>query len=429
MEMRMILRTDRSTVNTLVNNIISFIIVMLLLLDGGSMYSCIADSPIKGSMIKAMLILICLFGVLFQNNLSKSTVVTCGILGLILFVYIIGTRLYNLIPFGLYSMVFICLMMYLNGTVKKNRLRNLLDSFSMVVTIIAAISVFFWLFGSVLHLIPKSPIYYYWGREYPYRGYSYFFLYFENPVQASGSIIRNTGIYTEAPGYVTRLMVALCIEMFYFSKRPHKIRMIILLIAMMSTLSSKGLIILIYFIGVRWFFYSELKFKMNKFVHLCIILVAIVIGSVAIKWILQAELSTSSSSMTRYDHMRSGIITWLQHPLFGAGYCNDKAISLNHLYSNTPEGASMGIPTFLAEGGLFLFLFYICSSFPAFRYAKRNKRKKDMLLFFIALLIEWFISNIANTTIMMAIICLGYCTIHNKKRGVAQIRDLLCISP
>ena len=36
--------------------------------------------------------------------------------------------------------------------------------------------------------------------------------------------------------------------------------------------------------------------------------------------IMRGEMETTSSSMTRYDHLQSGIVTWLQHPIFGVGY-------------------------------------------------------------------------------------------------------------
>ncbi len=407
--------TDRFTVckkqskSVMIQKICAYIISILIILDSGSMYINIVDSPFHNSHIKILIALFCIISIIFQKSIHNKGIVLCVTTIVVMAVYALATR-YNTASCIIYTFMFAVFMLYASCIISHSQQEILFDAFSKIVIFLAATSVFFWLFGSLLHIIPKRAIQYIWGREYAYTGYNYMYLYFENPIQAAGNIIRNTGVFTEAPGYVDRLVYALGIEMFYYSKQPHKIRIFILVLAMLTTLSSKAFILLIYMIGVKWVFYANIKSKWQQLLHVVFVIGAIIAAYYIFNVVMEKEMSTESSSMTRIDHLLSGIKTWLQHPIFGVGYNNTEAIALNHMYDSTPEGASMGMATSLAVGGIYLFVFYIGSAIGTLRelHTYQKKKYKDGLFFIGVLMINWFISNIGYSTMVILMICLGY---------------------
>lgn len=395
--------------NIAIQKICAYIISALIILDSGSMYINIVNSPIHNSYFKIFIAITCIISLLFRGHFPSNGVILCAITIVVLAVYTLATH-YNTGYCITYTFVFVMFAVYASGIIYDSQQEILFRAFSKTITIIAAISVFFWLFGSILNLLPKVAVQYIWGREYAYTGYSYFFLYFENPVQAAGNIIRNTGIFTEAPGYVDRLCYALGIELFYYSKHPHKIRLTILLVAMLTTLSSKAFILLLYFVGVKWIFYANVKSMWGRLTHILVVICAIITSYFLFSIVMEKEMETDSSSLTRIDHLLSGIKTWLQHPIFGVGYNNTEAIALNHMYENTPEGASMGMATSLALGGLYLFSFYVGSAFSALKkiHKTEKRRYKDAVFFIGAVMINWFISNVGYSTMTILMISMGY---------------------
>lgn len=407
--------------------IATYIIALLLLFDGGSMYLCIVGSPISGGILKVLLIFLCLIYVALRKHFIQNSLLASFVLVAYMAVYMFATR-YNTELCLLYTAVFVVLLLYSSDLLFNKEIGLLFDAFSTTVVVFAIISLFFWLFGSLLHFIPKKAVLYIWGREYAYLGYNYFYVYFENPIQAAGSIIRNTGVYTEAPGYVDRLVFALCIELFYRKGKNNKFRIGILILTLLTTLSSKAFILLIYLIGVKWAFYASVKSKWRAIVHFFIIIMAGVGALIMLNYIMTTEMSTASSRLARYDHLQSGIKTFLQHPIFGVGYNNTEAIAKNHLYRSTPIGASMGIATFLGEGGLYMFLLYVGSAVSAGLYfLKYNReRNKDYVLFLGALFISWFISNIGYSTMMIFMVSTGYALLlikpHKYRRKMNSIQ-------
>lgn len=395
--------------NSLYKDILTYLIVIFLLLDSGSMYITIVGSPITNALIKIFLGFTCVFCICIKFKVPWKGAMLAIVIFFLLLIYTLATR-YNIDKCLIYSSVFFILILYYSCKVRDGEIYQFLNIYSKTVVILAVISIFFWLFGSTLHLISPKPIEYIWGRDYAYRGYSYFFLYFENPVQAEGGIIRNTGIYTEAPGYSSRLAFALCIELFINNEKKKNARIIILMLAMITTLSSKSFILLVYFIGVVWVFYTKNRNYFQRAIHIAITLIICVGAFFLLYMIMQEEMATMSSARTRVDHLQSGIKTWLQHPFLGVGYSNTKAIAENHMYKSTPEGASMGITTFLAEGGLYLFLFYIGSAFVVYRYVIRinKRRRKDYFFCLGAIMFNWFISDAAYSTLMISMVCIGY---------------------
>lgn len=124
-----------------------------------------------------------------------------------------------------------------------------LDKFVKLMKILATISLFFWLFGSLLNIIPATgEIILDWGpiRSIP----NYYFSYFETQTATLGSLVypRNSGIFTEAPMFAAALSLALITE--YCLTKTTKTT-IILIFALLSTGSYTAILILL-FIGSHY---------------------------------------------------------------------------------------------------------------------------------------------------------------------------------
>ena len=405
-------------VNDGISSLLIYLIAFTLILDSGSMYVNIVGSPISNATLKLALIAACILMLFKSDFISLRSIIYGCITLFLLIIYILAT-FYNIKSYAIYSIVVIVLFIFWFNQFDKNNVRRLLNAYSQIIIMIASISLIFWTFGSIFHFLPKKPILYIWGREYAYTGYSYWFLYFENPVQAAGRIIRNTGIFTEAPGYVDRLLYALCIELFNENRRGKKLRVFILIITLITTLSSKAYILLLFFGVVYWVFFINPQSNTGKGIYIFISSLVSLLVLMLFRRILGHEMSTASSSMTRIDHLYSGFMTWLQYPLFGAGYSNTRAIALNHLYASTPEGASMGIATFLAEGGLYMFCLYLGGAILSYYCINKyhSDYKRSYIVFLGAIMINWFISNVAYTTLMISIVCMGYAFSLSNGRG------------
>lgn len=404
---------------TRIKSVFFHLIAFLILVDSGSMYTSLENSSIKQMYIKILLLGLCLLYVAMTKTISRASIFA-GLFSacyIAIYIYFSYQR-----PFFNSSLVYLVefsvLMIFFFEVVKNDEISFFLDGFSRIVTIMSFISLFFWVFGSMLHIFSGKTVYYHWGDDYINKGKNYYYLYFENPVQAtSNNIIRNTGVYPEAPGHAVRLVYALCIELFYKTDRS-KFRISVLALTMISTLSSKGLIILAYIICVFSFISQNKSNKTSFYLHFILVIIIVVISGIISISIFDNEMSSKSSDMIRYDHLVSGFKTWLQYPLFGAGYNNSAALALNHIYSITPNGPSMGIATTLGMGGIYIFLFYIASYFVAFRQLNNyfSNIKMRMLAFGGAVLIDWFISNIGFTSIMISIVCIGYSTLGLKSK-------------
>lgn len=243
-----------------------------------------------------------------------------------------------------------------------------LKKFANVVFIIAIISLFFWLFGSVLKVIkPTGILYTTWtGNDTLKRVDSYYGIYFETQSAnvfglINYRIVRNTAIFTEAPMASFVFLMAFLAELF----RPDKInRKICLLFAVsvLSAMSTTGITALIVALCLKYVF-SRSKSKGAFSFKLLILPAMLFAGMLLFDFFISQKLGTSSGA-TRMDDFVAGYKAWLDSPIFGNGYGNTRAYQKymssfrkNNLgFSNSPM-------LVLAYGGIYLFIPYILSAF------------------------------------------------------------------
>ena len=225
-----------------------------------------------------------------------------------------------------------------------------------VMVIESIISVFFYLFASVLGFIqPTGNINITWGSlDYVP---SYYNIYF------TGQWMRNCGIFAEAPMHNYVLSAMLLFEAF-INKKPRKWKIAVLMIAIATTTTTTGQLVLvsclIFMLYHKWNSLGNVK----KIFFSFILLSACIAGYVFVDEAISLKKETDSYSI-RSDNLTQSFATFLSHPLFGTGY-----------NSNT-DGNSNSIATLLADGGLHLFFLYFVPLvwLPFINFVKTKNRK------------------------------------------------------
>lgn len=186
-----------------------------------------------------------------RNNARKIlyAIITISLISLyfVVFKYLNKQTLMSDFYYYWISIIFIVLYVLFVEKSMKDTMKKMDD----VILLIAIISLLFWLFGSVMHLVhPNGSVFSYWtDADAP----SYYNLYFETQRGAffgfDNVIIRNTAIFTEAPMSSLVFSTAFISELFLV-KSKQICRHVILLIAIITTFSTSGYSVVVLAIAI-----------------------------------------------------------------------------------------------------------------------------------------------------------------------------------
>lgn len=388
-----------------------YILAFLLILDCRSVYS----TSEKGIYIN--ILIICISGVLIGTQLLVSKLnrhILCNyFIFLLLFigyclVFIVFNH-YNVASFVVRILLFVPLAVFYL-TFSKGTLQSIVLKYSNLMCIIALISLFFWILGSLLKVIhPNSQYLLNWGsiRLIP----NYYNLYFETQplVVFSHVVIRDTSIFTEGPMFSLNLSIAFLTEMYYRPKVQIK-RVLLIICTIIATMSVTGIILVAFFIFAKYLFTKSLNANAKL---LKVMFVAIgLIGVIAIVVNLVLFKSTNSSYSTRLDDYIAGFITWKQNPVFGIGFTNLQGIVSNmSLFRKDNLGFSNSITQVLAQGGLYLFFMYFFFFFVNIRNAVRY-HSTELGIFTVGILFLFITTVFSYNYILLLILSSGvsiYC--------------------
>ena len=269
---------------------------------------------------------------------------------------------------------------------------------------ISIISLFFWVFGTVLGIIQPSGIIFTTWTSQPISGAvnlkavrNFYNVYFES--QAWGTedalgivtnvgIIRNTGMFTETPMYSFLLVLALSVDLFFDNDSNGKWKRMVLLATIITTLSSLGLIMAVFAFSIKLIVTNE-KSGVLKILRMMIIPIVLVMGILFVSFLVESKLATSSG-ITRIDDFAAGMKAWVRSPLFGHGMGNAYSYQ-QHMSSRRlgNAGLSNSIMQILAYGGIYLLLPYVyCSSRGLKRsIADMDKNRTAFFVLFIIMVI------------------------------------------
>ncbi|MBQ5841006.1 MAG: hypothetical protein IIW40_03520 [Clostridia bacterium] len=306
--------------------------------------------------------------------------------------FLLFTR-YNVVRYGLYFVgPLLLLTVYMGAKDERGEGTDLFYKLSDVVFALTAFSLVCYIFGTCLGILPgETTVSYHFAnadRVCP----TYFHLYYAaQPVVFFGQrLVRNCGIFAEAPGFAVFLIFGLSTEVFL---RP-KVRIprcIVYCLAAATTFSTKALMLVILILGLKYVVHpsrSPLWFRIKS-----IALPFVAMAAIAAAAVLLVDKVGTTSFRIRVDDVLASLRVFGDKPLFGAGYYNDDAIIAQFQFSRPNNGLSMGLAVLLAQGGLFLTAVYILPMIACLRrFAKRDRW--PVAAFFITYLGLLFVSNI-----------------------------------
>lgn len=295
-----------------------------------------------------------------------------GWMAVYLAVYLLATR-YNGIRFVLYYATPLLLLLLYTG-VRGDGGVGLLHKLSDIVAVLTALSLFFYLFGTVLHWIPKTDLAaFYWGggwRTCP----TYFHLYYEaQQITFFGwNLPRNCGVFPEAPGFAVFLVIATAAEVL-LRDRPRLWRCVLFAVATVTTVSVKAFLLMAAVFTLRYVLWPPSWLSRRLRMWLFPLLgVGMTVAASVLLW----DKLTSVSGFMRLDDVAACLKAFSTSPLFGTGYWNDASIipffSYPDRYNN---GLSMGAAVILAQGGLYLSTLYWWPSVSCVWRNHSNRRR------------------------------------------------------
>lgn len=258
-----------------------------------------------------------------------------------------------------------------------------LTSFVVIVLFLALTSLVLWLLGPISEIIaPNCHIMSSWGsqgRVFTSKPGWYGLLYVTQIIDSYDlPIVRNTGIFCEAPMYSYVLSAALLLER-YFRERPHFINCFLLAVTIFTTLSTTGMI-LVLLVLAQSIYSSVDSFSPRVRTLLRLLFVVVILGIVILIYSLFAQKINSDSGLGRIDDFRAGFMAWSNNIIVGNGFGNDDVIQRymsgfradNLGFSNSPM-------QLLAEGGLLWFCIFLPPIVGFFRIG--GKRAYGLICF------------------------------------------------
>lgn len=365
--MKIIIHENRKIMGltALLRNILEYLLVICLILNGNSVWMNIKSSRDWLGKVLQILVIFLMLALLLTYRFKKSCIknaclILGGIIGYLLILEIVNLRNTK----GLVGFAVMCAAImafsYLYQSV--GGLECIIYKYEDIVIMIAVVSVFFWILGSVLRIIPISGhVLYDWTANGLDRQINkYWGIYYETQwtyLPGYGDLIRNTAIFTEAPMCSLHFSVALLIEVFLKEKLNFR-RCVFLIFAVLTTFSTTGYLIVVITI-FSTIAYSKRKNHLLQYLKVLIIPISLIIGLVASIILIQLKLD-SGSGMVRLDDFVAGYKTWIGNPLFGCGFGNYDAIKNNmSVWRRSNIGFSNSIMQVLAYGGIYFGILYI----------------------------------------------------------------------
>ena len=382
-----------------------YLLMLMIILEFNTPYiyfPIIKNTVILLIIISAVVLILFNWRNLTLDAIAFTFLIIVGALFPFLNVYEGKTIAYIKLYFVILPLLLILTSSYMSE--ERESVSHLFIKFSNIVAVIAIISLFFWFLGSTLELIPSTAIIpNSWGgdRFIP----TYFGIYFETQEGAAykiGSMIRNSGIFNEAPMYNMILCTALSIELFL---RPtiYIKRLILITLTIITTISTTGLIFMFVVYTIKGCNGFASRYRLQMILLLPILLLA---SLFVMNCILEnkKEVGEGSYSSRSRDIVKCFEVG-LEHPINGIGimHANKATTTDNFGYSNSLFGT-------FAHGGLYFLFLYLIPLFliPFFVGLKYGDYQLSIIIFCYFLLFTFTLSQYKVLTLLIISYSLAY---------------------
>lgn len=295
--------------------------------------------------------------------------------------------------YGIYvTIVFLLLVLLIHLVNTLGDLHLLVNVFVLTVVCGACISLLFWFFGSIVHLInPSGTIDLFWGTEQTVN--NYYGLYFEP--QYSDTFIgrfhltcRNSFIYPEAPVCCFMLISANLLNNLFIKNKTSNL---ILLIAILSTLTVTGFLYVMALV-LSSSINSKTKSHLKVFAQIISFILILFCVLFFASSLLSAKME-SGSGVDRAAHMMSELNAFRKSPIYGFGF------------NTFTDGSSNSITALLADGGILLFMLYYCPLFFSI-FKMKNKDDKIICLAFIFVFMITVVHYLPVSVFLICCLCM-----------------------
>lgn len=265
---------------------------------------------------------------------------------------------------------------------------RLLRKLVNIMCLLSFISCFFWIFGSVLHVIEPTGVFYTsWATNQSQT--SYYGIYFEQQKEHffGYSGFRNDGIFVEAPMHALCLLIciSICLFLLKYDVHSHEInlkrKLIILSVTMVTTFSSTGIILLIG--SIIMYILINIPKESRSFLTYVVFFGSFLITLAVVAVIIFNTKNTNTVSwVSRLDGYRAGFYAFRDSPIFGTGFRDSSDVTERYLVLRT--GFLNAVASVLAQGGILLSLMYW---FPMIRGLGKSLIHKETNISCLAIIV------------------------------------------
>lgn len=380
-----------------ISSIIDVILIFLLIISTNSIYVNIEDSYNFSKYITMLIFISFICKILLVNitrrvfnNILFSLAVYYSIVILISIINITEFTLNNILYYFINFPLLVVILILIN---EQNQLKEWLIYYINITILLSVVSLFFWILGSNLNIISSTD---YLINKWSDGGVavSYYNIYFETQRIAimDNVIIRNSGIFAEAPMWNLILSIALMIQTLFLGRNNYKT--FILVLTILSTVSTTGIYVIGLIIAYKIIFEVS---GWKKYIALTLVPILLLVLS----FVWENKSETASASI-RFDDFYAGIKAWSDSIFFGSGFSS--GLRVIESYMDTTIRANLGYSNslflILAQGGIILFILYLLPMILIFVKRKYSYDTK----FFIILLIVIFSTTIFVDTYIFAFI-------------------------
>ncbi|MCT2887839.1 hypothetical protein EFM42_10550 [Levilactobacillus brevis] len=257
--------------------------------------------------------------------------------------------------------------------------------YETIVVILSVVSLFFWglaMIGFSTNMMRQIS----WGTVYPVNGFFNIHFLAQDSVSFFGmNLIRNTGLFVEAPMYSFILSIAVLSHLFITSTNKWmSVKLLIWGITIFTTTSTTGLLLFIFAVFVRF------VMDLNGIKKILLMILVPVLLFVAVLVIRAKVQSMSGSVNIRLNDFYAGFQAWKEKPFFGHGISDISSIKNYMDISRTViggnDGFSSGFMEMLVGGGGFFAFFW--GVVPFLKYGMTNKINASFaFLLFVLLMV------------------------------------------
>lgn len=410
-----IYRRNKKSIIKIDNKILCLYVLALLIILNHSVYYYIVSTK-KLLQIMITLWVTITFIVFTGKKIHCHKSIITGLLLSYIFstvYFLFSGAIYHLFSYGIRYFLFIPLMIVLLDSIDTKRPFLFFLILSDIIYCIALISLFFWIFATVLHIIPNSGnVATDWGEimlNPTTKGATNFgYLYYE--IQKAPSSLahlisfRNCGIFCEGPAYAFILSLALVTE--HFIRRPKSlIKIAVLWITMLTTLTTSSFLYIAFFAAVTWYI-SHKESRKLKTIFIPILLFLFI----GLTVVLIRYKSNQSSVSIRLNDYLNAFSAFANKPIFGYGYKFDTVTVFN-------AGITNSFSDTLIRGGIILTSYYLipllCYPFRTFtkmiKKGNHISHSSDCNFVLLIWTVYVYLTNILTYTfILLTLIAYGY---------------------